>query len=68
MCIRDRHNIKGDAGLCKVDLAVSIVHPLETVLDRVRSSDLPFTDSIAQAILLTIDRLDLAMERFASGR
>ncbi|WP_313953379.1 Hpt domain-containing protein, partial [Accumulibacter sp.] len=34
---RTLHNIKGDAGLCKVDLAVGMVHPLETVLDRVRS-------------------------------
>lgn len=65
---RTLHNIKGDAGLCRIDLAVSMVHPLETVLDRVRSSDLPFTDSIAQAILLTIDRLDLAMERLVAGR
>lgn len=62
---RSLHNIKGDAALCKVDLAVAIVHPIETVLARVRSGVLPFTEPLAEIILLTVDRLELAMARIA---
>lgn len=65
---RTLHNIKGDAGLCRVDPAVAIVHPLEAVLARVRSADLRFSASLAEIILLTIDRLELAVERLAAGK
>lgn len=64
---RALHNIKGDAALCNVDLAVAIVHPIETLLARVRNSNLLFSEAIAETILLTIDRLELAMARIASG-
>ena len=63
---RTLHNIKGDAALCRVEVAVAIVHPMESVLVRVRNGDLPFTNAIADAILLTIDRLELAVERLSS--
>jgi hypothetical protein len=65
---RTLHNIKGDAALCRIDVAVAIVHPMESVLVRVRNGDLPFTDAIAEAILLTVDRLELAVERLSSGQ
>jgi HD-GYP domain-containing protein (c-di-GMP phosphodiesterase class II) len=63
---RTLHNIKGDAALCRVEVAVAIVHPMESVLVRVRNGDLPFTNAIAEATLLTIDRLELAVERLSS--
>ena len=62
------HNIKGDASLCKVELAVAIAHPIETVLARFRSGEIQFTDFVAEAILLAIDRLELAAEGLASGK
>ena len=62
------HNIKGDATLCKVDLAVNIVHPIETVLSRFRNGEVIFSDILAEAILLAIDRLELAVEGLLSGR
>jgi len=65
---RSIHNIKGDAALCKVDLAVSIVHPIETILARFRSDEIPFSDILAEAVLLAIDRLELAAEGLFSGR
>ncbi|SBT06404.1 Metal dependent phosphohydrolase [Candidatus Accumulibacter aalborgensis] len=64
---RTLHNVKGDAAMCRVDLAVAIVHPLETVLDRVRHGSLPFTDQLADVVLLTIDRLELAVASVSSG-
>ena len=33
------HNIKGDAALCRIDLAVQVVHPVETVLTRLRNGE-----------------------------
>jgi HD-GYP domain-containing protein (c-di-GMP phosphodiesterase class II) len=65
---RSIHNIKGDAMLCKVDLAVAIVHPIETVLARFRNDEIAFSDILAEAVLLTIDRLELATESLLSGK
>lgn len=65
---RTLHNIKGDAALCKVEMGVAISHPLETLLGRVRSRELGFTDLLGEMILLTIDRLELAVETLAGGK
>lgn len=65
---RSVHNIKGDAALCKIDLAVAIAHPIETVLARFRSDEIGFSDLVAEAILLAIDRLELAAEGLVSGK
>ncbi|MFT3849491.1 MAG: HD domain-containing phosphohydrolase [Propionivibrio sp.] len=56
------HNIKGDATLCKVEMATTLVHPIETVLARFRNNEIVFTDVLAEAILLAVDRLELAVE------
>lgn len=65
---RSIHNIKGDAALCKVNLAVTIVHPIETVLARFRNDEIPFSDIVAEAVLLAIDRLELASDCLFSGK
>jgi HPt (histidine-containing phosphotransfer) domain-containing protein len=62
------HNIKGDAALCKIELAVAIAHPIETVLSRFRDGEILFSDVVAEAILLAIDRLELAAEGLSSGK
>lgn len=56
------HNIKGDAALCKVDLAVAIAHPIETLLARFRNDEIALSEILAEAILLAIDRLELAAQ------
>jgi len=65
---RSIHNIKGDATLCRIDLAVTLVHPIETVLARFRNDEIAFSDILAEAILLAIDRLELAAEGILSGK
>lgn len=62
------HNIKGDAALCKIELAVAIAHPIETVLSRFRDGEIAFSDFLAEAILLAIDRLELAAEALVTGK
>jgi HD-GYP domain-containing protein (c-di-GMP phosphodiesterase class II) len=62
------HNVKGDAALCKIELAVTIVHPIESVLARFRNDEIPFSDIVAEAVLLAIDRLELATDCLFSGR
>ena len=62
------HNIKGDATLCRIDLAAHIVHPVETLLARLRKGEIAFSDLLAEAILLAIDRLELAIESIQNGR
>jgi HD-GYP domain-containing protein (c-di-GMP phosphodiesterase class II) len=62
------HNIKGDASLCKFALGVSIVHPIESTLERFRGGEIAFSELLAELILLTIDRLELATEDLLHGR
>lgn len=62
------HNIKGDAALCKVEMGVIISHPLETMMGHIRTGQLRFTDLLGEIILLTIDRLELAVESLAAGK
>lgn len=62
------HNIKGDAALCKVEMGAMIVHPIETLLGRLRANEIGFSDMLAEAILLAMDRLEFAIEALAGGR
>jgi len=56
------HNIKGDASLCKFELGIVIAHPIETMMSRFREGEIPFSDLLAEMILLAIDRLELATD------
>ena len=59
---RALHNIKGDATMSKVELAVAVAHPIETLVGRLRSGEVAFSDVLGEAVLLAIDRLELAVE------
>ncbi|WP_284155406.1 HD domain-containing phosphohydrolase [Sulfuricystis multivorans] len=65
---RALHTVKGDAAMCKVDFAVSLAHPLESLLARCRGGEIPFTDRLADLMLLTLDRLELTIEALTEGR
>lgn len=65
---RTLHNIKGDAALSKFDLAVAIAHPIESLLARLRDSEIAFSDLLAESILLAIDRLELAAEGLTGNK
>jgi HD-GYP domain-containing protein (c-di-GMP phosphodiesterase class II) len=62
------HNIKGDAALCKFELAVAVAHPIETLMSRFREGEIPFSDLLAETILLAVDRLELATDALLSNR
>lgn len=64
---RALHTIKGDAAMCKVELAVMIAHPIESLLDRLRSGEIGFSDPLAEAVLLALDRLELAARAMLEG-
>lgn len=65
---RSVHNIKGDAALCKFELGVAIAHPIETLLGLVREGKITFSAMLAEAILLAIDRLELATEALLANK
>ena len=65
---RGLHTIKGDAALCKVEMGVLIAHPLETLLGRLRNREIGFSNVLAEAVLLVLDRLELATRAVAEGR
>jgi len=56
---RALHMIKGDAAMCRVEPAVQIVHPLESLLARLRSGDIEFSEPLAETMLLALDRLEI---------
>lgn len=65
---RTVHSLKGDAGLCKIELAVAVLHPIETVLARLREGSITMTPLLAEAVLLAFDRLELALEGLVDHR
>lgn len=56
------HTAKGDAAMCKLEFAVQIVHPIESLLVRVREGEVAFTELLAEIILLATDRLEMAVQ------
>lgn len=62
------HNIKGDGALCKLELAVAIAHPIESLLARFRDGEIAFSEMMAESILLAIDRLELAVDSLLAGQ
>jgi HPt (histidine-containing phosphotransfer) domain-containing protein len=62
------HNIKGDASLCKFDLGIAIAHPIESMMARFREGEIPFSDLLAEMVLLAIDRLELATEGLLANK
>ncbi|MEW6313535.1 MAG: HD domain-containing phosphohydrolase [Pseudomonadota bacterium] len=62
------HSIKGDASVCKVEMGGLIAHPIETLLGRVRSGEIGFSAILAEAVLLAMDRLELAAEALGKGQ
>jgi HPt (histidine-containing phosphotransfer) domain-containing protein len=65
---RALHTIKGDASICRVELGVRITHPIESLLARLREGKLVFSPLLAEAVLLALDRLELAVEALLAGR
>jgi hypothetical protein len=56
------HNIKGDAGLCRLDFLVAFMHAAETLLARVRAGEVVFSGLLADVLLLAVDRLQLTVD------
>jgi response regulator RpfG family c-di-GMP phosphodiesterase len=65
---RALHNIKGDAALCRVPMVVLIVHPLESLVAKLRSGEVQYSKLLSEVILLALDRLELAVESLVAGR
>lgn len=65
---RALHNIKGDAALCSVPMAGLVAHPLESILTRLRSGDVHYTQMLGEVILLALDRLELAVDALVANR
>jgi chemotaxis protein histidine kinase CheA len=65
---RALHNLKGDASICRVELGVLLTHPVETLFSRMRAGEVTFSDVLAEVVLLTMDRLEMALDALAEGR
>lgn len=65
---RALHTIKGDAALCKIEIGVVIAHPIESLMGRVRSGEIVLSNVMVEAILLALDRLELAVDALAARR
>lgn len=65
---RALHTIKGDAAMCKIEIGVQIAHPIESLLGRLRNGEIGFSGVLAEALLLALDRLELASRALAEDR
>lgn len=65
---RTLHNVKGNAAICKIEIGVAIAHPVETLMVRLREGEIGFSDLLAEALLLAMDRLELSLEALISDR
>lgn len=65
---RALHTIKGDASICQIELGVMIAHPVETLLSRLRTGEIGFSELLAEVVLLAMDRLELAVEAMTAKR
>lgn len=65
---RALHNLKGDAAICQVQLGILLTHPVETLFARMRAGEIIFSDISAEVVLLTMDRLEMALDALAEGR
>jgi HD-GYP domain-containing protein (c-di-GMP phosphodiesterase class II) len=65
---RALHTIKGDASMCKVDMVVEIAHPIESLLSRLRSGQIHYSQMLGEILLLAVDRLELATEALVAGK
>ena len=54
--------------MCKVDMVVEIAHPIESLLSRLRSGEIHYSQMLGEIILLAVDRLELATEALAAGK
>ncbi|MDR2637069.1 MAG: HD domain-containing protein [Zoogloeaceae bacterium] len=59
---RALHTIKGEAAATKLELGVAITHHIEALFGRFRDGSVPFSEVFAEALLLALDRLELAVE------
>jgi len=62
------HNIKGDAALCQVEFVTPFVHAIETLLTRLRAGEIQYTHRLRDVLLLSLDRIELAVETLAEDR
>lgn len=65
---RALHNLKGDASICRVELGVLLTHPVETLFSRMRAGEIVFSEVLAEVVLLTLDRLEMALDALAEDR
>jgi two-component system chemotaxis sensor kinase CheA len=65
---RAAHTIKGSAGMFGLDHIVVFTHAAESVLDRVRSSDVPMSSELAALFIEAHDHLQELVNHVAEGR
>jgi two-component system chemotaxis sensor kinase CheA len=64
---RAAHTIKGSAGLFGLDYIVSFTHVVESVLDKVRSSELKITTELAALLLESGDHIGILVDHAANA-
>src|SRR5512146_2174437 len=64
---RAAHTIKGSAGLFGLDFVIEFTHIAESVLDKVRSGDLPMDGDLVALMLSVCDHLGCLIEHVSKG-
>ncbi|OGB05267.1 MAG: chemotaxis protein CheA [Burkholderiales bacterium RIFCSPHIGHO2_12_FULL_69_20] len=64
---RAAHTIKGTAGLFGCDAVVVFTHEVETLLEGLRSGELPVTEAISAALLEGLDQMAVLLDEVRTG-
>ncbi|MBI5256514.1 MAG: chemotaxis protein CheA [Burkholderiales bacterium] len=65
---RAAHTIKGSAGLFSLEPIVAFTHGVESVLDRVRSGQLPVSEGLVELLLASRDHMQALVDAVAAGQ
>ena len=66
---RSLHTIKGDAKFCQIKPIVDFIHIVETLVGRLRDSEISYFADVGEIILLCLDRaLVMSQDAFSKGR
>ncbi|MFT3736789.1 MAG: chemotaxis protein CheA [Rhodocyclaceae bacterium] len=64
---RAAHTIKGSAGLFALDRIISFTHAVESVLDHMRSGELPVSRDLVSLLLRCADHIALLVDALEAG-
>ncbi|MCL2076732.1 MAG: HD domain-containing protein [Betaproteobacteria bacterium] len=62
LIMRDLHGLKTVATETRLELGVAVAHHIDALISRFLNGDVPFSQTLSEAIMLALDRLSMAVD------